>query len=300
MPRAKRTDRADARRRYRAQVATDVVEPGEDDGDSASPAATSARGGRARGATPAAAPARSGIGYAFRAAFHPANLREDLAHLPILIRSRAVLLPLLAIAATAIALTASGGHDVVSALLAQYFLFPPPIGAIFIAGFFAPRASYLAGGIVGVAAAIGVTAAAFTIPPGSLTTTTGPGAGQSAAPSAIVSPAPSAAASGSGAASPAVSLSPSRAASASPAAASGAASPGASAGPGASAAPSPSATPAASPEQVAAYSFLISPVAGIFFASAAAWYRRFLRLANPNRGVQRSSNNRGRQQQRRR
>jgi MFS-type transporter involved in bile tolerance (Atg22 family) len=31
-------------------------------------------------------------------------------------------------------------------------------------------------------------------------------------------------------------------------------------------------------------SFLLSPLIGAFFASTAAWYRRFLALSNPNRG----------------
>jgi hypothetical protein len=30
--------------------------------------------------------------------------------------------------------------------------------------------------------------------------------------------------------------------------------------------------------------FIMSPLVGAFFASAAAWYRRFLNLSNPNRG----------------
>jgi hypothetical protein len=32
------------------------------------------------------------------------------------------------------------------------------------------------------------------------------------------------------------------------------------------------------------YFFMTSPPFGIFFAASAAWYRRFLRLSNPNRG----------------
>jgi phosphate/sulfate permease len=33
-----------------------------------------------------------------------------------------------------------------------------------------------------------------------------------------------------------------------------------------------------------AYTLVWSPLLGAFFASAAAWYRRFLMLSNPNRG----------------
>ena len=34
-------------------------------------------------------------------------------------------------------------------------------------------------------------------------------------------------------------------------------------------------------QSVALYAFLLSPVMGAFFAAAAAWYRRFLRLSSP-------------------
>jgi hypothetical protein len=35
---------------------------------------------------------------------------------------------------------------------------------------------------------------------------------------------------------------------------------------------------------IAFSAFLLSPILGAFFAAAAAWYRRFLALSNPNRG----------------
>jgi hypothetical protein len=44
----------------------------------------------------------------------------------------------------------------------------------------------------------------------------------------------------------------------------------------------------------------MSPLAGIFFASAAAWYRRFLQLSNPNRGRTPPRTNRNRPNNRRR
>ncbi len=276
MARAKRTDRAEIRRRYRAQLAAQdaaaEVEPADE-----APQPDSSGGGRASRPTTESSPARppGGIVYAFRAAFRPANIREDLALLPVLLRSRAVLLPLAAIAATAIVFTATRGTELVSTLLAQYFLLPPPIGAIFIAGFFAPRASYLAGAIVGLAAALGLTIAAATLTPGAIGATGQP----RVSPSPAIASAP-AAASGS----PAASLVPSPSAGASAAASAGAS-------PAASAAPSPSPTPAdVSVAQVAAYSFVISPLTGIFFASAAAWYRRFLKLASPKRAAQRGGN----------
>jgi hypothetical protein len=277
--RAKRTNRAEARRRYRAQVAEQANAETPDTPER--PVEPSARG--PRGPRPAPEPQRSGMRYAFRAAFREPNLREDLEHLPELLRSRAILLPILISVGTAVAIAATSGTDVISRLLAQYFLVPPPIGSIFIAGFFAPRASYLAGLIVGLVAAIALTiliAVTPTVNPGVAT----PGA--SASPSAATSPA-----AGSPGAAASTSAAPSAAASAST-------SPVASAGasPAASGAGEPITQ---NPADVAGFALLASPIAGIFFASAAAWYRRFLQLSNPNRAAARGAQ-RGKPNNRRR
>src|SRR5207249_46787 len=61
-------------------------------------------------------------------------------------------------AASSIAVIATGGKDVVTAFLFAYFVQTPAIGGVFLAGFLAPRASWLLGAIVGLAAAIGYTA----------------------------------------------------------------------------------------------------------------------------------------------
>ncbi|MDQ2964700.1 MAG: hypothetical protein M3R57_02500, partial [Chloroflexota bacterium] len=57
--------------------------------------------------------------------------------------------------------------------------------------------------------------------------------------------------------------------------------------------PTPSGTAGApTPKELAdtvAISFLLSPLTGAFFGAAAAWYRRFLNLANPNRGTRRQA-----------
>jgi len=268
--RAKRSNRAEARRRYRAQIAE---QPDAETPETAErPLEPSARGPRApRGPRPAAQPQRSGMRYAFRAAFREPNIREDIEHLPELLRSRAIFLPVLISVGTAVAIAATSGTDVISRLLAQYFLVPPPIGSIFIAGFFAPRASYLAGLIVGLVAAIALTVL-IAVTPTVSTGVTGPAA--SASPSAATSPAagsPSASASAAPSASAAASASPSPAASA-----------------GASPAASGAGTPVTqNPADVAGFALLASPIAGIFFASAAAWYRRFLQLSNPNRAAAR-------------
>jgi hypothetical protein len=279
--RAKRTDRAEARRRYRAQLAAegreDELEPAE---DGEAPVAQTAGRPLQRRAVPTAppAPARPGIGNAFRAAFHPANFREDIAAFPRLMRHRSVWLPaLISIGATAVLLV-TGGRDVVSALVYQYFIVTPPIGAIFLSGFLAPRASYLTGAFAGLVGAICLAVLVAASAGGAL--------GGGGAPGA--SPSPSAA--GTAAASSAASASP---------AASGSAvvSPAAGGSPATTTAgsPEPSPVPSATGQpptpaelrDTVALSFVLSPLTGAFFGAAAAWYRRFLNLANPNRGARR-------------
>lgn len=270
MARAKRTDRAEARRRYRAQLAAegggeelDPIENGEPDGPVRAPTRTPPS--RAAAAPPPP-PARPGIGYAFRAAFRPANFREDLAALPRLLRHKSIWLPALISIGTMGVLLVTGGRDVVSALIYQYFIVTPPIGAIFLSGFLAPRASYLTGAIVGLVGAICLAVLVAASTTGVLGGGT-PGAS------------PSPAASASAPASPAASGSPAPTTAGSP-------QPGS---------PQPSPTPSGSgaaptPEELAdtvAISFVLSPLTGAFFGAAAAWYRRFLNLANPNRGARR-------------
>ena len=97
MPRAKRTNRAEARRRYRASIG----EPLDDETfDEAEPKAA----GRSS-APKAAGPAqeRPSLAYAFRSAFRPPNLREDLRALPSLIVDRSVWLPSLLTLAAGVA-----------------------------------------------------------------------------------------------------------------------------------------------------------------------------------------------------
>jgi hypothetical protein len=285
--RAKRTDRAEARRRYRAQLAAesggeelDPAEAAEPAGETRGSARTAPR--RAASATPAAPP-RPGIANAFRAAFRPANFREDIAALPQLIRHRSVWLPAIIAIGTTVVLLLTGGRDVISALVYQYFIVTPPIGAIFLSGFLAPRASYLTGAIAGLIGAICLAVLVFA----SSTGTLGGGFGTPAAspsPSAVGSPATSAPpASASAPASPAVSGSPA---------------------PTAATSPEPSAAPsgrAPTPSELAdtvAISFILSPLTGAFFGAAAAWYRRFLNLANPNRGARRPQPGRGKPRRR--
>jgi len=205
--RAKRTssERAAARRRYRAATDANIL---EDEAGSSADAPDHA----AQPARPNAGAIRMGIIAALRASFHPLRVREDLAALPSLVTNKALWLPVLVTVVSTVAVVATGGQDIVTAFLFAYFIQSPAIGGVFIAGFLAPRASWLLGAIVGVVSAIGYVA--VLIIPGTLTTAPG----------------------------------------------------------------------AAGMQEIVVSAFLLSPVMGAFFASAAAWYRRFLTLTNPNRG----------------
>jgi hypothetical protein len=212
--RAKRTARADARRRYRADQGLPDETTFDDD---AAQESTSA--GRSSAANQPAPPARIGIGAAFRQSFRPLDLRGDLRALPaIAIRSKAFLVP---VALTIIAAVLTGvtrGVDVASMFAFTYFIYPPAIGGVFIAGFMAPRASWLLGIIVGLVASASYSALGYA---GLL-----PADFQTAF--------------------------------------------------------------AAGPTAAVTSSLFSSLTMGAIFASAAAWYRRFLQLSNPNRGRSRA------------
>jgi hypothetical protein len=91
---------------------------------------------------------------ALRTAFRPADVRGDVAALPQLLRHRSFLIPFATILVAAAALVVTGGTELVSRMLAPYFLAPPPVAPVFIAGFLAPRASYLIGGLLGIISSI--------------------------------------------------------------------------------------------------------------------------------------------------
>ena len=147
MARAKQTDRAEARRRYRQATSDDT---GIEGLESEAPVADKAKPEASRSARPAQqGPARPGITAAFRAAYHPANIREDLSMLPKLLRHWSFYAPIAMIIVGAfVAFTFwnfTGGQ-----LAWQILVFP---GSGFglpqlVAGFFAPRASYMLGFLV--------------------------------------------------------------------------------------------------------------------------------------------------------
>ncbi len=212
MARAKRTDRAEARRRYR-------IEQGLVDADGAEEAGAVDPGGASASASAPAPDGRRSISAAFREAFRPLDLRSDLRALPQLIRHRAFWIPVLLTLASLvlfIVIRPEGRTDILSIItvfMFQYFVVTPAIGGVFIAGFLAPRASWLLGVLVGLVAAACYSGLVLTGYVGI----------------------------------------------------------------------SPTADTAVLARDVVIAAFLMSPIVGAFFASTAAWYRRFLYLSNPNR-----------------
>ncbi len=227
MARAKRTTRAEARRRYRAEHGL----PDEITIDDETPEVAAPSG---RTHSVAGQPARMGVGAAFRQAFRPLDLRGDLQALPRLLRDKAFIVPvLLTVAATALVLSiprqaapadpaTAPPADLLTLLAAfsfTYFIQPPAFGGVLIAGFFAPKASWLLGALVGLVSAVCYAAWVLGTPVTEPTTV--------------------------------------------------------------------------STTEVIVLGFVFSAISGAFFASAAAWYRRFLQLSSPNRGRTRPPAKRG-------
>jgi hypothetical protein len=146
LARAKQTNRADARRRYRQTVTQDVEADAVDD---LAPASSGSAKASDRPTSPQTG--RPGLGSAFRNAYRQPHYREDLRALPELVRGRWFLV--------AIGLTVLGFvlyvvlPNPITALL--WSIASLPIGGptlpIFLVGFTAPRASYLLGPAVGIA-----------------------------------------------------------------------------------------------------------------------------------------------------
>jgi len=91
--------------------------------------------------------------------FKMPNIREDVRALPSIIRSRPILfLPLvLLVGGLGIFLALPGLSPEIAGIAGyyiQFFFAPPALFTFFIAGFFAPRASYLVGFIYGLIAAV--------------------------------------------------------------------------------------------------------------------------------------------------
>lgn len=101
----------------------------------------------------ATAPASGGLGFraALRSSAGRAPIREDLAYLPRLIRTRAFVLPLVVVIATTIAALQPGVLTSNLAQLAvQSILLPPAFVVAFLGGMLTRRGAWLIGGIFGI------------------------------------------------------------------------------------------------------------------------------------------------------
>lgn len=147
MARAKQTNRADARRRYR-QALAEADEQATDAADGESqPEGASGRG--ASGRPPATAgPARPGFLSAFRNAYHQPNYRADLAAVPTLVRGRWFLISVGLVVAGFVALIVYPSS--LTLFVFQTVTSAPAVLPLFLVGFTAPRASYLLGLMVAV------------------------------------------------------------------------------------------------------------------------------------------------------
>ena len=152
MARAKQTGRSEARRRYRQSTA-----PVSSDGDGelvesldAAPDRRTTKAAPARAADTRPPTGRVGFASAFRLAYHPPHIREDIQTLPSTLRSRGFL--------AAVLMVVGGGvlwyaFPVYSGSITAWELLVLPGSALapqLVAGFFAPRASYLLGFAVGL------------------------------------------------------------------------------------------------------------------------------------------------------
>ncbi len=150
MARAKQTGRAEARRRYRQSA----VEPTDEGTELDFGERKSDIGAGKESTKPAtaqgSAPARPGFATAFRSAYHPPRFREDLRHLPMLLRSRAFLAAVAMIVVGAVAVYLFPNYTG-SSFAFELLIWPgSALAPQLVAGFFAPRASYILGFLVGV------------------------------------------------------------------------------------------------------------------------------------------------------
>jgi hypothetical protein len=183
--RAKRTDRADARRRYRQAVATGELE--EDIPAAARPTRSSAPNTRS-GPSSSAPPARPGVFASMRAAIQPADVRGDLRALPdIALRSKALIVPVgLAIAAGGLFYYLGDTSNIIAVLAFQALVVPPPLASSFLGGLLAPRASWLVGGLVGLACSVVFAVVALLYPDSTVAGTTAGGVTPEQARDAII------------------------------------------------------------------------------------------------------------------
>lgn len=154
MARAKRTDRADARRRYRAAQAP-MTDPDEDAADTRDvAAATSASSGGPLGLF-------SGV--------HLPDFRGDLLAMPEVVRTTKPLWAAFALGLFAVVagLVFPLNDPGLTGLVLPLFIQAPGI-PVLVGGFVAPRGAWLIGGVMGLLQALGLLAAIYRTTPGAI------------------------------------------------------------------------------------------------------------------------------------
>jgi hypothetical protein len=166
-----KSDRSEARRRYRAELsASEAAEAEEAAALAAGIAPSPARPSRSKAsdAEPTAPAGRMGLFDAFRLASRPADLRGDLAAFPsIATGTKAVWLPAaIVVIGGALIMVESLRTNTIVALIASISVSPQPtMIPAFLAGMLTRRASWLAGGVAGLISAVVFDLVYIVVPP---------------------------------------------------------------------------------------------------------------------------------------
>lgn len=154
MARAKRTDRAEARRRYRAilqdQSGEGTEAEMEEEAEAPARQASSAGQSRARaaqGSDQVSQTKRVGFFGAFKAAYRPVHYREDLRFfVPLITRTNAIWpVFVMCMLGLGLVLVRRNPNDFLFQMVISMIITPLPMMPAMIAGFLAPRATWLAG-----------------------------------------------------------------------------------------------------------------------------------------------------------
>ena len=288
MARAKRTDRAEARRKYRAYLQAQEEAGAEDSGEEGPIESTPASSGKPtrgpeRKPQPTIQPGqRMGLFAAARAAYRQPHYLDDLRNIRALVFRTNAIWPVVVVCAVAGAYTVAGidksgrTNDPIIPSLVTFLFAPVPLLPPMLAGFLAPRSTWLAGllaSLIATLTLVGVIALTAL----RLTSAGGiPTESPSIQPSAITSVAASASASAALSPAPSVTAVPSPSA-------------------GASAVPVDSGTTGNSPADLVGVlvQLLVTSLAfGALMGAASGWYKRFLANTSVprNRPPSRSSN----------
>jgi MFS family permease len=95
-----------------------------------------------------------GLREAFFAAYRPLHLRDDLRRFPAIVTHWSVWGPIAVAVLATILEIAVGANNSLSSFLFSLFVAPGAVAGVFIAGYFAPTAAYLAGLVVALASSI--------------------------------------------------------------------------------------------------------------------------------------------------